>query len=200
MPEKHTEQLTEQEWSHFFDVEDLESKPERLTIEASDEELEDMARRLQIPAIKSATADLVLKREQGGRVIYVSGEFKALIVQTCVVSAEPVETELSEPVEGWFADKDKTVSFASAKRDREADKSNNLEVELMEEREDPEAVLNGAIDLGELVTQHISLALPPYPHKEGTVFEHGDENVQINEDSPLRKNPFEALKDWKEKR
>lgn len=194
------EQLTEQEWSHFYDVEDLESKPERLTIEASEEELEDVARRLNVLGVKSAKADLVLNREQGGRVIHVAGSFTALIIQECVVSAEPVETEISEPVEGWYADKDKTVSFASAKRDREADKNNNLEVELMEESEDPEPVLNGAIDLGELVTQHISLALPPYPHKEGVVFEHGDENLQINEDSPLRKNPFEALKDWKEKR
>ncbi len=200
MSEKYTEQLTEQEWSHFFDVEDLENKPERLKIEASEEELEDVARRLQILGIKNATANLVLKREQGGRVIHVSGEFTALVVQECAVSAEPIETQISEPVEGWFADKDKTVSFVAAKRDREADKNNNLEVELMEEREDPEPVLNGAIDLGELVSQHISLALPPYPHKEGVMFEHGDENIQINEDSPLRKNPFEALKDWKEKR
>lgn len=194
------EQLTEQEWSHFYDVDDLESKPERLTIEASDEELEDMARRLQIPDIRSAKAELTLKREQGGRVIHVSGTFTAHVVQDCVVTAEPIETELTEPVEGWFADKDKTVSFVAAKREREADKNNNLEVELMEESEDPEPILNGAIDLGELVTQHISLALPPYPHKEGVEFEHGDENIQINEDSPLRKNPFEALKDWKEKR
>lgn len=194
------EQLTEQEWSHFYDVEDLETKPERLKIEASEEELEDVARRLQIPAIKSAKADLVLKREQGGRVIHVSGTFTALVVQDCVVTGDPVETELSEPVEGWFADKEKTVSFAAVKREREADKNNNLEVELMDESEDPEPVLNGAIDLGELVTQHISLALPPYPHKEGVTFEHGDEHLQINEASPLRKNPFEALKDWKEKR
>ncbi len=194
------EQLTEQEWSHFYDVEDLESKSERLTIEASEEELEDVARRLQIIAIKSAKADLVLKREQGGRVIHVSGTFTALIVQDCVVTGDPVETEIFEPLEGWFADKDKTVSFAAARREREADKHNNLEVELMEEREDPEPVLNGAIDLGELVTQHISLTLPPFPHKEGVNYEIGDENVQINQDSPLRKNPFEALKDWKEKR
>lgn len=194
------EQLTEQEWSHFYDVEDLENKPERLTIEASEEELEDVARRLQIVAIKSAKADLVLKREQGGRVIHVCGTFTTLIVQECVVTGEPIETELCEPVEGWFADKEKTVSFAAVKRDREADKHNNLEVKLMDESEDPEPVLNGAIDLGELVTQHISLALPPFPHKEGVHYEIGDENVQINEDSPLRKNPFEALKDWKEKR
>lgn len=200
MSDKQKEQLTEQEWSHFYDVEDLESKPERLTIEASEEELEDVSRRLQIIGIKNASAKLVLKREQGGRVIHVSGELTALVIQECVISAEPIETTIVEPVEGWFADKDKTVSFVAAKRDREADKSNNLEVELMEEREDPEAVLNGAIDLGELVTQHISLALPPYPHKEGMIFEHGDENIQINEESPLRKNPFEALKDWKEKR
>ena len=193
------EKLTEQEWSHFFDVDDLEAKPAKLTIEASEEELQDVARRLGVMAVKEASADLLLDREQAGRVVHVSGTFKAIVVQECVVSGEPVETELSEPVDGWFADKETTVSFAVAKREREASQSHG-EIELVPEEEDPEPIIERVIDLGELVTQHISLALPAYPHKEGVSYEFGDDNVQIDEKSPLRKNPFEALKDWKENR
>ena len=193
------EKLTEQEWSHFFDVDDLDKKPTKLTIEASEEELQDVARRLSVVEIKAASADLILEREQGGHVVRVAGNFTATVVQECVVTAEPVETPISEPVEGWFADKETTVSFMAAKRDREASQSHG-EIELVPEEEDPEPIIEGVIDLGELVTQHISLALPPYPHKEGVEYEFGDENVQIDEKSPLRKNPFEALKDWKENR
>jgi uncharacterized metal-binding protein YceD (DUF177 family) len=193
------QELTEQEWSHFYDVEDLENKPDTLTIEASEEELQDIARRLGINEMKKASATLTLMREQGGRVVHVSGTFEATVVQECVVSGDPVETNLSESVEGWFADKESTVSFAAVKREKEASQSHG-EVEIMDERDDPEPILDGVIDLGELVTQHISLALPPYPHKEGAKYEFGDDNLEIDEKSPLRKNPFEALKDWKENR
>ena len=175
------QELTEQEWSHFYDVDDLESKPEKLTIEASEEECQDIARRFQIVAVKSAQAQLTLKRTHGGRVIYVSGRFTAQIVQECVVSGEPVETVLTDQVEGWFADKDPTVSFTAAKRERDADKSGNREIEIMSEEDDPEPIINGVIDLGELVTQHISLALPPFPQKEGVFYPQGDEKLKIND-------------------
>jgi uncharacterized metal-binding protein YceD (DUF177 family) len=193
------QELSEQEWSHFFDIHDLRDDLTKVTIEASEEERQDMARRLAVLEIKSAKADLVLEREQGGRTIRVKGQFEAKIIQNCVVTLDDFETILNEPIEGWFADKEATVSFAAAKREKEAAVSRG-EVEMVEEAEDPESIIDGAIDLGELVTQHISLAIPPYPHKEGVSYEYGDENVQIDDKSPLRKNPFEALKDWKEKR
>lgn len=193
------QELTEQEWSHFYDVDDLESKPETLTIEASDEELQDVARRFGVNAIKGAKATLTLNREQGGRIIHVTGSFEAQVTQECVVSGDPVETTLSEALEGWFADKEKTVSFAAAKRERDVSQSHG-EIELVPEEEDPEPIIEGVIDLGELVTQHISLALPEYPHKDGVQHEYSDDSIEIDEKSPLRKNPFEALKDWKENR
>ena len=197
MPKK--QELSEQEWSHFIDVEDVDIKPYRLSIEASGEEREDMARRLNVEAVKSASADLTLEREQGGHVIRVFGRFTAVVTQNCVVTLEAFDTELSEKLEGWFGDQDSAVSFAAAKRERDVAKS-QAEVEILPEHEDPETVIDGRIDLGELVTQHISLSIPAYPHKDGVAYEYGDDQPQIDENSPLRKNPFEALKDWKEKR
>lgn len=192
-------ELTEQEWSHFFDIHDLHGKDTKLKIEASEEECLDVARRLNVPAIKSITADLVLNAAQGSNITHVKGTFHAMVLLECVVTLEQFGVELSEPVEGWFADKEKTVSFVAAKRERDVVKSQG-EIEIMDEKDDPEAVIDGVIDLGELVTQHLSLAIPAYPHKEGVHYESGDDKVQIDEKSPLRKNPFEALKDWKENR
>lgn len=197
MPRKHN--ITEQEWSHFFDVEDLEKDKTRLSIEASEEELEDLARRFDVPAVKKASANLTMERFQGGHAVHIYGELQATITLSCVVTLEEFDADITEPVEGWFADKQSAVSFAAAKREREASVSRG-EVEMLEEQEDPEAIVDGLIDLGELVTQHISLAIPPYPRKDGAVYELGDDNIQIDEKSPLRKNPFEALKDWKERR
>ena len=86
------------------------------------------------------------------------------------MSLEAFETELSEDVEGWFADKENRVSFAAAKKEREVVKS-HAEVEILDEKEDPEAIIDGVIDLGEFTAQHISLAIPPYPHKEGVHYD-----------------------------
>lgn len=194
----HKTQAMEQEWSHFFDVDDLGKAPVKMRIEASEEECADLAKRFMVEEVKSAMADLEISAA-GGHVIQVKGQFQAGIVQQCVVTLEPVETTLSDQVEGWFADKESAVSFAVAKRDREMTQKHG-EVEILDEKEDPEPVVNGLIDLGELVTQHISLAIPAYPRKEGVEYEHGDEHLSVDDNSPLRKNPFEALKDWKEKR
>lgn len=194
MPKK--EQLTEQEWSHFFDIDDIDVKGSKLAISPSEEEREDLARRLGVVAVKDVEASLILTP---GHVVHVTGHVKATITQECVVTVEEFDTDITEEVEGWFTDKEKAVSFAAAKREREAAVSRG-EVEMVDEQEDPEAVIDGVIDLGELVTQHISLAIPAYPRKDGAHYEYGDENAQIDEKSPLRKNPFEALKDWKENR
>lgn len=197
MPE---DRLEEQEWSHFFDAADLNANQEtKLVIEASEEELKDLARRLDVEAVKSATAELLIKREVGVHRVYVLGNFTAEITQACIVTTEAFDAEISGAVEGWFADKAETLSFAAAKREREIAKSSG-EIEIIDEKEDPEPIVDGLIDLGELVTQHISLAIPPYPRIEGAEYDYGDEKVNADENSPLRKNPFEALKDWKEKR
>ncbi len=113
-------ELTEQEWSHFFDVDDLQSGVTKVSIEASEEELHDMSRRLNVKQIHSAKADLKLNKEQGGRTVHVTGSFDAVVTQNCVVTLDDFEQTLSEPVEGWFEDKEKTVSFAAAKREKEA--------------------------------------------------------------------------------
>jgi uncharacterized metal-binding protein YceD (DUF177 family) len=192
-------ELSEQEWSHFFDIRDLKDGKTKITIEASEEELHDMARRLGVLSIQRAKADLVFDQKQGGRTIHVNGKFEVKITQNCVVTLEDFESVIKDSVVGWFADKAASVSFAAAKREKEAAVSRG-EVEMVDEEEDPEPIIDNVIDLGELVTQHISLAIPPYPHKEGVKYENGDDNIQIDDKSPLRRNPFEALKDWKETR
>ena len=193
------EELTEQEWSHFFDIEDMDGDHMALSIEASEEECEDIARRVKINEIKDVKADIQILKQSGAASYHVKGTVLATVIQECVVTLEPIETQIKEPLEGWFADKERTVSFAVAKRQREGVR-NNGEVEIMAESDDPEPLIEGVIDLGELVTQHISLAIPAYPHKEGVEYEVTDDKFKLDDDSPLKKNPFEALKDWKENR
>ena len=187
------------EWSHFVAVDDLGEGGVHVTISPNDAQKADLARRLDIVAVQSIVADLDVSPSKGG-VIHVTGGFTAKIEQSCVVTLEPLYNVIEERVDAWFSDHDQMVSFAKVKKDQQVRKA-HAEVELLDEAEDPEKVVNGQIDLGELVTQHLSLAVDPYPHKEGAVHEFTDENNKAaDKTSPVRRNPFEALKDWKEKR
>ena len=68
---------------------------------------------------------------------------------------------------------------------------------LLEEKEDPEPVVNGYIDLGEVVTQFLSLALDPYPHKEGVTHDLTDEDADIERKTRKIENPFAKLEAMK---
>ncbi len=198
MPRKQ-DRLPDNEWSHFLSIEDVPHDGLTLQINAPENVQDDLIRRLGVAALKSLQADIQVRPQAGG-VYHVSGTFRAEMTQDCVVTGDPVESTLEEPVEGWFIDHDASVmSFAKARQDQEAGKG-HAEIEILDESEDPEAVIGGKIDLGELVVQHLSLAINPYPHKEGAQYTYTDEGGAGQSPPESRKNPFEALKDWKEKR
>lgn len=195
---KKKEPETINEWSHFVAVDDLGEAGLRVNIAPNAQEKTDLARRLDVVAVEDITAKLDVSPSRGG-VIHVTGQFTAKIEQTCVVTLEPLHIVIEEEVDGWFSDQEQMVSFAKVKKDQQTRKA-HAEVEVLDESEDPERIINGRIDLGELVTQHLSLSIDPYPHKEGAAHEFTDENKKADAASPVRRNPFEALKDWKERR
>ena len=185
------------EWPYLIDADDVEGKPLRLSISPDEDQKAQLVNRLNILGIESLEADLSLKREQGNMVIHVEGHIKAQLKQSCVVTLEPLDTQVDETFEAWFADPDQAVTLAKAKHDR-LTKTGGAEVPVLDERDDPEAIIDGQIDLGELVTQHLSLAINPYPHAEGVHYEYGDdEPKKVPEE--FKNNPFAALKDWKSK-
>lgn len=187
------------EWTALVEVEKLPAAPKIFKIEADEQERVDLARRMGIVSVEKAEADITLQRVSGG-VIHALGSLRAEVTQSCVVSLAPVREVIEEEFEGWFGSDSSAVSFARAKSDRDAKKS-GMESEILEESVDPEPIVNGAVDIGELAAQHLSLSLDPYPHAPGVKYELAvDSHEQTPEGVNLRKNPFEALKDWKEKR
>lgn len=199
MPKNYQNNMT-LEWSVLVDVEKIPTNaPKSFHIEASEDERADLARRLGIVSVERAVADITLQRVRGG-LVHALGTLYADITQSCVVSLAPVVQNMQEEFEGWFGGDDAAVSFARAKSEREAKKS-GVETEILEESVDPEPIINGKVDIGELAAQNLSLGLDPYPHAGGVAYEIGvDSHDQVPEGVNLRKNPFEALKDWKEKR
>lgn len=119
--------------------------------EANAEERAALARRLGLLAIDRLSAAARLRRRSSGR-IEAKVTFDADVLQSCVVSLEPVASHVSDAFEASFAE--------TAEAGRE------IEVEVaFDEADPPEPIRGGRMELGELVAQHLLLALNPYPRR-----------------------------------
>jgi len=120
-----------------------------------------------------------------GRMIKVTGSFRAEVVQQCVVTLEPVAASIEETIDVIYAPE--AVLDVGA---------NPPHGDVFED-EIPEPIINGIIDLGELVAQHLAVAINPYPRKPGAempVFAS-----QAMTSNPGADNPFVKLAEMKEK-
>lgn len=188
------------EWSYMVTAESISAEPKTFTFEADERQCIDLARRFSIVSIEEAEAVVTLQKVSGG-VIHAMGTVRAEITQACAVSLATIPVSIEEEFEGWFADKSaNAVSFAKARSERDV-KKGQTEIEVLDESVDPEPITNGKLDIGELAAQYISLAIDPYLRAEGVspVYSVGPKEKE-GDGAELRKSPFEALKDWKEKR
>lgn len=184
------------DWVHLIEEDKIGSAPLKVGLEPNEAERAALASRLGIIAVDALKASLTLTRQKGGAVVYVTGTIEADVIQECVVSLEAVPGHVSEEFEAWFADPESAIFFAKARQEREAKKQHG-ELPILDEKDDPEAIIDGQIDLADLVAQYLSLGLNPYPHAPGVDYELKDDDARRADDSEIRKNPFAALKDWK---
>jgi uncharacterized metal-binding protein YceD (DUF177 family) len=83
----------------------------------------------------------------------VAGQVSAHLGQTCVVTLEPIESDLTESID---------LVFAPAAQAQPED--------LKLEEEPPELLVDGKIDLGAIATEFLLLGIDPYPRKTGAEF------------------------------
>lgn len=102
----------------------------------------------------------------------------ATVIQTCVVSLEPVTTRIDETVRRAFL-----PGAATA-----------VEVVVAPDEDDEVEPLRDRIDLGRISTEALALALPAYPRKEGATLAGG-----TDPDDPGAPRPFAALAALREK-
>lgn len=192
---KNSEMVVETEWSHFFDVRTMEKSRVEVSISPNQDEAHRLALRLGLLSLDSLVADILVKHGSNDVAYHVKGKMKADVTQACVVTLEPVKTHIAEEFEAWFADPQGPVSFKKLQHERDMVKAHG-EMPILEEKDDPEPMVDGKIDLGEAVTQFLSLAIDPYPHAEGVEYVT-EPPKSAAEGSDEVKNPFAALKDWK---
>jgi uncharacterized metal-binding protein YceD (DUF177 family) len=129
--------------------------------------------------VLSARASLDVTPQRGGR-YHVAGHVRARIGQTCIVTLDPIENDIDEPIDLTFAPPEQIPQLSDLV---EAAAESDAEIP-----DPPEPIENGVIDLGRLATDALFLAIDPYPRKPDAVFE-----PPVVPDDP-EDHPFAALK------
>jgi hypothetical protein len=113
-------------------------------------------------------------RRQGAGGLRVTGRISATVGQNCVVTLEPLASEVEENVDLLFA--------ARSVAGTAGEEAGLLPVN----RDNTEPLIDGRIDLGMLATEFLVIGLDPYPRKPGTVF-------QPPQDATPDEGPFAVL-------
>jgi uncharacterized metal-binding protein YceD (DUF177 family) len=146
------------------------------TLSASAEERAALAKRLGLVELRQLSATVILERGLSG-LIHVKGRLEADVVQTCVVTLVAFPSH----VEDSFA-----LDFGNGTVMPTA------EIDLDPDYDPPEPIEDGVIDLGELVTQYLALALDPHPRAPGATLQ----SVWDDSDADAL-SPFAILKSLK---
>ena len=126
-----------------------------------------------------AQASLDMTPENRGRV-HVVGRVRARIGQSCVVTLDPIENDIDEPIDLIFAPPEQIPDLANL-----VDEAAESATEIADP---PEPIENDVIDLGRLATDALFLAIDPYPRKPDAVFEPSAVAADPED------HPFAALK------
>jgi hypothetical protein len=141
------------EFSRVVDVSRMGRLAHRMEIKANDEERAALAARFDLVELPAFSAELELKK-RGDGVVELTARWQARVAQRCVVTLEPVWADLADEVRLFFAGPP-----AKGKEDTVLDP--------FDDEGWPEPIENGAVDVGEAVTQLLGVALDPYPRAPG---------------------------------
>lgn len=167
---------TQNRWSVPVAVDNIPETGLHIEAEAPAEVRAQLVKLANLRDLPHLSAVFDLTRRGGG--VHVAGQVKARVGQTCVVTLEPLENDLDEPINVLFAPR-----LEVAAKDDGADRTAGDE-------EPPEPLIEGKVDLGAVATEFLLLGIDPYPRKAGAEFAA----VKTADDSARPFAALEALK------
>lgn len=177
------EMVADPEFSRFVEVDDIGPKELKFELQAGEPALRGVADRLGLERLNVLTAKVTLRR-RGRDGIRVSVDFSADLVQSCVISLESVPSVVTDK-----------FSVICGDETGESDDT-NVVIDAMVD-DPPEPIVDGRIDVGELIVQHLSLAMDPYPRAPGVIAEEGGvvENIAVGDSGNEieSESPFSVL-------
>lgn len=150
-----------------------------VVVEPSASELKALSAALDLDGIEDLRAEYRLAR-RAGKIIVLKGRLKAKVRPTCVVTLEPFDLMIDEPVE---------MRFTEEHGRREDEGAGAHEGGGSGDADPPDVIENGQIDLGRVTTEFLSLAVPPFPRRPGVDFAGSEETPDPS--------PFAALEKLK---
>jgi uncharacterized metal-binding protein YceD (DUF177 family) len=167
------------EFSRTVDADTISESPRQMQVEADEAERRRLAGRFGLKAIQRLAADVRLARRAG--IVHAEGRVDADVVQSCVVTDEPLPAHLDAPFHVRFV----PDAYASAGEE---------ELELSAEDCDTLPLDAGRIDLGELAAETLALALDPFPRSASA--DAALEEAGLSGEADM--GPFAALRALKE--
>jgi uncharacterized metal-binding protein YceD (DUF177 family) len=149
---------TAREWSVPVRIDDVPETGRRFDLAPSAATLGALAHVAGVERISRLEAHFDVTRH-GRDGLHVVGTVTATVAQTCVVTLEPIETEVEESVNLTFVPGSSSPSEGAAVR-----------VGVAPAREPPEPLVDGTVDLGAIAVEFLILGIDPYPRKPGAVF------------------------------
>ena len=144
-------------WSVPIAVDEIPETGRRVDLAADARTREAIAKAAGLAALPRLEATFDLTR-LGADGLRVSGRVSATVVQNCVVTLEPLESEIDEAIDLMF------VPHVEAA----PDPSGLLPVDA---GDPPEPLREGVADLGAVAAEFLLLGIDPYPRKPGAVFD-----------------------------
>ncbi len=189
-------------FSRLLRVDDVSDEGLAMTIEADSGECAAVADEIGLPAIGALAARLQITRLRGD-LLRVEGTLHARITQICVVSLEPFESDVAQPVDITFAHVEGPAPERLVRQGRGRDASRReAEMHRMPpppsddgDADPPDPIVDGRIDLGVVAVEFLALALDFYPKKPGVHFS----DVEIGDTNEPKGSAFAALERFKDR-
>ncbi len=145
------------EFSRVVKMSALGREPESFSAKATPVETEALAGRLGLIELSNFSIEAEIRKWRRG--IRVTGRIIADVSQECIVTLDPVPDHIDETFDRGFL----------PERDIVGDAKPGQEVEIEDDPElgDLPDILGETLDLGEIATEALILALNPYPRADG---------------------------------
>ncbi|MEP0522252.1 MAG: DUF177 domain-containing protein [Hyphomicrobiales bacterium] len=175
-------------WTYPIVAGDITNEAKDFNIRPDREDLPALAQALDVLSVQSVQASMTLHRTK--KSIRVRGEVKAVVVQNCVVSLEPVRQRLQEEIDRTYV--------ASRDEVEHVFKNMNANREMMidpDEIDPPEVIENGRLDLAAIALEHMILGIDLYPRAKGVDVSSSLAlaGAAVSEEEIAKESPFAAL-------
>lgn len=162
-------------WNVPIAVDDIPESGLHIEAEAPADVRAQLVKLANLRDLPHLSAIFDLTRRGGG--VHVAGQVNARVGQICVVTLDPLERDLNEPIDLLFA------PTGGAARDDDTGHK-------VDDEEPPEPLIEGKLDLGAIATEFLLLGIDPYPRKAGAEFAA----IKSADDSAKPFAALEALK------